>query len=86
MQVKKFKVNELTKQPGGYFLAIKFTDGFIEKTVNTKSPYYYVSKVIKENANGGRTVESVITKSGEIVYSNGEFTPKFLTRDNKAIF
>lgn len=86
MQAKQVRVNPLTKIPGGYFLAIKYADGIIEKTVNTKSPYHYVSKVIKETAYEGRTVESVVTTGGEIVYSNGEFNPKFLTRDKKAIF
>lgn len=84
--LKILKVNELTKIPGGYFLTIRFDDGTSERTVNTKSPFHYVSKVIKEAALEGRSIVSVVTSSDEIVYMKGEFNPKFLTHDKKVIF
>lgn len=83
---KVLRVNPLTQIPGGYFLTIRFSDGTSEKTVNTKSPYHYVCKVIAEVMLEGRSVESVLTSSDEIVYMKGEFNPKFLTRDKKAIY
>jgi hypothetical protein len=86
MKTKIVRLNPLTKIPGGYFLTIRFSDGTSEKTVNTKSPYHYVSKVIKEVMLEGRSVDSVFTNSDEIVYMKGEFNPKFENKSGNAAF
>jgi hypothetical protein len=83
---KDLRVNPLTQIPGGYFLTIRFSDGTFERTVNTKSPYHYVCKVIAEVMLEGRSVESVLTSSDEIVYMKGEFNPKFEKKSGKATF
>ena len=71
------KINPLTKIPGGYFLDITFTDGSTSRSVNTKSPYHYVTAVITESLLAGKTVKSVFTSGGEPVYENGRFSPEF---------
>ena len=86
METKILRLNPLTKIPGGYFLTIRFSDGTSERTINTKSPYHYVSKVIKEVMLEGRSVHSVFTNSDEIVYMKGEFNPKFSNTTGKLLF
>lgn len=81
-----FKVNELTKIPGGYFLNIFFTDGEKRRGVNTKSPYHYVMTVLAQTALEGKTIKSVTTSGGETVYENERFNERFTSRISKKMF
>jgi hypothetical protein len=84
--MKDFTINHLTKIPGGYFLKIEFTDGSKSTSINTKSPYKYIMKVITETALEGKTVKSVYTSSDVLVYENGKFNPEFIPKGNKSTF
>lgn len=78
--MKEFEVNHLTTIPGGYFLTIEFTDGSKSKSVNTKSPYHYITEVITKSLLKGKTVKSVYTTSEVLVYENGKFSPEFMPK------
>ena len=71
-------MNPLTLEEGGYILKIECSDGSIQYTKNTKSPYRYIVTTLAELLLEGREITRVsVASTGELVYESGLFTKKF---------
>ncbi len=71
-------MNALTLEPGGYILKIECSDGSIQYTKNTKSPYRYIVTTLAELLLEGRNINRVsVASTGELVYDSNGFTTKF---------
>ncbi len=72
---RKFKVNELTKIQGGYFITVEKMDGDISRSVNVKSIRYYLGTTIPNSERDGNPVKRVYFTGGgnDMIYENGKF-------------
>ena len=72
------KMNPLTLKEGGYNLKMEYSDGSIQYTNNTKSPYRYIVTTLADLLLEGRNINRVtLTSTGELVYDSNGFTKKF---------
>lgn len=73
------RVNPMTLEPGGYNMKLEFSDGSVEYTRNTKSPYHYIITTVTNILMKGcvNLSKATVSGTGELVYENGKFTKKF---------
>lgn len=74
MKKEKLPVNELTYEPGGYYITFEYKDGSTFRGINIKGIKRYIQTSITNSLlQGNEVIRVFLTKTREIIYENGKW-------------